>query len=102
MSPDPSARHIANARESHGTYFFAVKDPEGAINHTTVAMDEDWCVEMFLSCENTFLVVTNAARAEHGKSQTYAKSWEQFEAEGFSIATVRIEECEIPKHAEEV
>lgn len=95
MSPNPSAKHLANGRESDGSFFFAIKDPEGTINHTTIAMDEDWAVEMFLSCENTFLVVTNSAREEAGKPRTYAKSWEQFEAEGFSIATVRIVECEI-------
>lgn len=95
MSPDPSARHIANARESDGTYFFAIKDPEGTINHTTVAMDEDWCVEQFLSEESAMNTLYNAARIEHGKPQVHGKSWEQFEAEGFSIATVRIVECEI-------
>lgn len=79
-------------RESDGTYFFCVKDKDGDLVHTTVAMDEEYSVEQFLAAEQTMLQLSNAGRMLKGTDPICCKSWEQFEAEGFSIATIRLVE----------
>lgn len=64
-------------RESDGTYFFCVKDPQGD------------------GTEQTMQALYNAAKMLAGKPESCAKSWEQFEAEGYRIVTIRLVEVQI-------
>ncbi len=89
------SNHTKEGRESDGSYFFCIKDAQGHLNHTTVAMDEDYSVELMLNVEKTMLQLVNAGRTIRGQDQICCKSWEQFEAEGFSIATVRLVEFQL-------
>lgn len=87
--------HNTEGRESDGTYFFAVKDPQGCVNHTAVAMDEDYAVEQFLNIESAMNDLCNAFKTVKGLQTRCGKSWEQYEAEGFKIVTIRLVECDV-------
>lgn len=67
--------HTKEGRESDGTYFFCVKDKEGHLNHTTVAMDEEYSIELFLNVENAMLCLTNARRTHNRQEPIFGKSW---------------------------
>ncbi len=57
-------------------------------------MDEDYAIEQFLNVEQTMNDLCNAFKKEKGVAIACCRSWEQFEAEGFRVATVRL--VEIP------
>lgn len=55
-------------------------------------MDDDYSVELFMNIERTMWDLYNAGRVPRGETHLCGKSWEQFEAEGYRIVTVRIVE----------
>lgn len=70
--------------------FHAVRYPEGDVDHCTLRMDAKDAIEEFMDTERALNIIANAGRIERGKKPRCAKSWEQYEAEGYSVVPVRI------------
>lgn len=66
---------------------YAVCDPQGQINHTTIAPTEARAIEIWMEQEQTITPILRG---------TPAQSWEVFEAEGHSVARVDVLSASVP------
>ncbi len=57
--------------------FYVIRDPQGHLNHTTVAATESESVGFWMEQEQTLIPVFRGGKP--------AQSWEVYEAEGFSV-----------------
>jgi hypothetical protein len=70
---------------------WAIRDPDGDLNHTTVAIDKEDAIEQFLGIERTMFLLCNSARVAEGNfALTCTPSWEVYEAEGYSVVPVKL------------
>ena len=69
---------------------FCVCDPEGILIHTTCSPDEAGAIEFWLDTEKSMNMIGNLGRASRGEPQRCASSWEQYEAEGYTVVNVSL------------
>lgn len=71
--------------------YFCVVDPKGTLVHTTISLSSEESVNEWLEQEGAVNWVYNLGRQRRQQSPRCRPSWEQFEAEGYTVKPVRIE-----------
>lgn len=66
---------------------YAVCDPRGDINHTTIAPTDAQAIQLWMDQEQTLTPILRG---------TPAQSWEVFEAEGYSVVRVDVLPATVP------
>lgn len=87
---DNVEKYLATEKYAQLTPFFAIKDPEGLINHMTMRTEPEEAVEEFLDDELAMNLIANCGRFERGEQRVSEKTWEQWQAEGYSVVPVRM------------
>lgn len=73
--------------------FWAIKDPDGDVIHTFLSSDRQEVIDDFVKSEQTMNLIYNASRIVAGLTTRCAQSWEQWEAEGYSVVRVKVVEA---------
>lgn len=71
--------------------YFCVIDPQGVLVHTTISLSESEAVNQWIETEQSMNFIGNMVALANGHAQRCARSWEQYEAEGYKVVSVRLE-----------
>lgn len=69
---------------------FAICDPEGHIDHTTVTPDAQQSIAEFLSVEQAMHQIYSWRNEAHGEMPVCTPSWEVWEAQGYQVISIII------------
>lgn len=74
-----------------GVKYFCVINPEGLPVHTTVSLRPEEAISQWIETEQACNIIVNAGRSIRGERPRCSPSWEQFEAEGYTVKPVKLE-----------
>jgi hypothetical protein len=67
---------------------FCVCDPDGNLVFTTISTTEKDSIKEWMDQERVTEEISNLGRVMRGEPKTCCPSWEQFEAQGYTIVSV--------------
>lgn len=73
---------------------FCIVSPDNELIFTTVSTTEADSIREWVEQEQSMNFIANMGRGARGEEQACAKSWEGFEAEGYRVAPIVLQQRE--------
>lgn len=75
---------------SEETVFWAVREPCGHINHTTICCEREDAIEEYMETEAAMWLLANSFRVSRGEFAHVTPTWNDLECEGFEVVQVKV------------